>query len=157
MKENFLNIYQAARIHAGFTQETASELLHLSTRTLSDYENGKYKVPDEMVVSMTEKYNAPWLPLMHLKNIAIGVDLDDVCFKELSGSTIGFQSSLSNIQDILRNLIDVVSDDEISTDEIPTVNKIQEKLFHLLISTLNLIISLQEKSPSRAGTQKGQI
>ena len=104
---------------------------------------------------MTEKYYASWLPIMHLKNVAIGLSLDNVTFKELSGSTVGFQSSLGHIQDILRHLIDVVSDDVIDEQEIKTVERIQDKLFDLLISTLNLIVSLQEKSPSRAATHKG--
>lgn len=154
MRRDFINFYQVARNNAGLTQEHASELLHISIRTLSDYENNKYKVPDEIVVAMTEKYNASWLPLMHLKNISPGVNLEELCLKELSGSTISFQSSLGHIQDVLRHLIDVVSDEVIDEKEVYTVKIIQEKLFDLLIATLNLIVSLQEKSPSRAGTHK---
>lgn len=157
MKESCVNIYKIARINSNLTQEQASELLSVSVRTLSDYENSKYKVPDDLVVSMTEKYYASWLPIMHLKNVAVGISLENVTFKELSGSTIGFQSSLGHIQDVLRHLIDVVSDDEIDDHEVKIVQKIQEKLFDLLISTLNLIISLQEKSPARAGTPKGHV
>lgn len=155
MREHCINIYKTARVNASLTQEQASELLNVSCRALSDYENGKYKVPDDLVVSMTEKYYASWLPIMHLKNVAIGLSLDNVTFKELSGSTVGFQSSLGHIQDVLRHLIDVVSDNVIDEQEIKTVERIQDKLFDLLISTLNLIVSLQEKSPSRAATHKG--
>ena len=157
MKDTCINIYKTARINANLTQEQGSELLNVSVRTLSDYENSKYKVPDDLVVAMTEKYYASWLPIMHLKNVAIGISLEDVTFRELSGSTIGFQSSLGHIQDVLRHLIDVVSDDEIDESEVKTVQRIQDKLFDLLISTLNLIVSLQEKSPVRAGTHKGHV
>lgn len=145
MRENSINIYQIARNQSGLTQENAAELLSVGVRTLSDYENGKYKVPDDVVIAMTEKYPAPWLPIMHLKNVAPGIDLDSVKMKGLSGSTICFQSSLGHIEDILRELIEVVRDDEITENEMPQVQRIESELLVLLTSTLNLIISIGAK------------
>lgn len=59
------NRYKECRERVGFTQSQAAEMLHVSERSLSDYENNKTKVPDDVVLRMTQIYNAPTLTWCH--------------------------------------------------------------------------------------------
>ncbi|MFS8542113.1 MAG: helix-turn-helix transcriptional regulator, partial [Tissierellales bacterium] len=67
MKKRCRNIYRIARKSAGYTQEEAAELLHVSPRSLSDYEQGKTIPPDDVVCKMVEIYGARWLGYEHLR------------------------------------------------------------------------------------------
>jgi transcriptional regulator with XRE-family HTH domain len=55
MSKECVNRYQTSRVNAGLTQEQAAALLHISVRTLSDYENSKIP-PDDIVAAMTKIY-----------------------------------------------------------------------------------------------------
>jgi DNA-binding XRE family transcriptional regulator len=86
MSGNCINRYKLCRETAHFTQEHAAELLHISPRTLSDYENGHTKVPDDIVDAMATHYKCPLLAWWHLKTHSIlGKYLPDVVMP----STVG--------------------------------------------------------------------
>ena len=69
------NLYKICRISAGLTQEQAAELLAVSQRTLSEYENGRARVPDDIVAAMVEVYNSPLIAYYHL----ISAPSEDIC------------------------------------------------------------------------------
>lgn len=62
------NYYKTCRENASFTQEYAAEMLFISVRSLSDYENGKTVPPDETVERMVDFYKTKLLGWWHLKN-----------------------------------------------------------------------------------------
>lgn len=68
MQYNCRNYYKICRESAGFTQEYAAELLVVSVRSLSDYENGKTAPADEIVDKMVDIYNTKLLGWWHLRN-----------------------------------------------------------------------------------------
>lgn len=70
MKKPCDNRYKLCRESAAFSQEQASERLHISTRTLSDYENGRTNVPEDTVSAMADLYNSPSLIIWHMKNFS---------------------------------------------------------------------------------------
>ena len=79
MRKTCENRYKLCRENADFTQEHAAGLLHISIRTLSDYENGHAKVPDDIVDAMAEHYKSPVLAWWHLKHYSVlGKYLPDV-------------------------------------------------------------------------------
>ena len=113
------NRYKVCRETAGFTQSQAADLLHTSERSLSDYENGKTKVPDDIVASMSEEYNAPLLAWWHLKETSVlGKYLPDIIMPQTNGD-MAFQLVLA--QDDLSPAVDsikkIVSDGRIDGDE----------------------------------------
>ncbi len=57
MKNPCENPYKLARMIAGLNQEDAAFLLHISTRTLSEYERGAVRPHDDIVEKMIEVYN----------------------------------------------------------------------------------------------------
>lgn len=73
------NYYKTCRENAGMTQEYAAGALHISVRTLSDYENDNSNVPDDIVNTMCDLYSTNQLALWHLKNKSpLGKFLPDI-------------------------------------------------------------------------------
>ena len=66
--------YKISRNNAGLTQADAAERLAegtgrpLAIRTLSDYENGHSKVPDDVAAAMARVYECPILIYLHVAN-----------------------------------------------------------------------------------------
>ena len=86
MSGNCTNRYKLCRETAKYTQEHAAELLHISPRTLSDYENGHTKVPDDIVSAMADHYNSPLLAWWHLKNHSVlGKYLPEIQMPQTNG------------------------------------------------------------------------
>ena len=65
MSNDCENLYKVCRTSAGLTQEQAAELLGVAPRTLSDYENERTRVPDDIVDAMSRIYKAPLLAWWH--------------------------------------------------------------------------------------------
>lgn len=68
MQNECMNIYKIARINAKdkLTQQTAAERLHISSRSIADYETSVTVPPDDIVCSMIELYQNKWLGYQHL-------------------------------------------------------------------------------------------
>jgi DNA-binding XRE family transcriptional regulator len=62
---------KAARINAGFTQEEASERLHIHKSSLSNYETGKTAPPMDIALLMAELYDVPINDLNFCKAISL--------------------------------------------------------------------------------------
>ena len=66
--------YKISRHSAGLTQEQAAEMLAeevgrpLAVRTLSNYENGHDRVPDDVVAAMAKVYGCPIIVWLHVAN-----------------------------------------------------------------------------------------
>ena len=83
------NLYKICRTSAGLTQEQAAEMLGIAPRTLSDYENDRTKVPDDIVDAMSRHYKAPLLAWWHLRNTSVlGKYLPDVVMPQTNGDLI---------------------------------------------------------------------
>lgn len=49
----------AARVNAGFTQAEVAKRLHISSRTILNWENGVVKIPFISLKVLSELYNIP--------------------------------------------------------------------------------------------------
>jgi transcriptional regulator with XRE-family HTH domain len=95
MSKNHESRYKTSRTTAGMTQEAAAELLGVAPRTLSDYENDRARVPDDIVASMADVYKSPLLAWWHLKNHSVlGKYLPDVSEPQTHGD-MAFQLILA--------------------------------------------------------------
>ena len=80
------NCYKISRNNAKLTQEQAAELLGISARTLSDYENDHTKVPDDIVAAMADVYKCPLIVWWHLRhNSVLGKYLPDIQMPQTNG------------------------------------------------------------------------
>lgn len=118
MNNNRYFYYGACREHAGMTQESAAEMLHIAVRTLSKYEN-EGGVPDCTVDAMCRLYNTPLLAWWHLKNFSeLGKYLPSISVVTTTGDLI-FQLLLAKDElgaafDALKG---IYADEKIDTDE----------------------------------------
>lgn len=137
------NPYQACRVASGFTQERATELLAVSIRTLSNYENNHAPVPEDVVKKMIEVYNSPSLAWQHFKHTSIlGEYLTDVAPPQ-SYSDMVFQLILAenDLKPAVRQIMEALrhgcvdsgqqEDYETAIEQIKTVNaKLLSVLFY---------------------------
>lgn len=61
------NIYQAARMAAGLTQERAAEALTISVESLRLYETDRRIPPNCIVARMSDLYNTQYLIIQHVR------------------------------------------------------------------------------------------
>ena len=112
MQRIYPNIYKTARQSAGFTQEQAAELLHLSIRSLSDYEGGKTIPGDDIVCGMIETYKTEWLGYEHLKRSAeVGQRyLPDIDLTDLAKSVLRLQKEVADVVQVNPDMVEVACD-----------------------------------------------
>ena len=79
MQKKYTQPYSTHRKNAQLSQEKAAERLHISRRSLSDYERCLTPVPHDIAERMSELYNAPGLIYEHvLYNPVLGKYFADV-------------------------------------------------------------------------------
>lgn len=121
MSKECMLYYKTCRESAGIRQEDAAEHLNVGCRILSDYENGKAKVPDDIVDRMSELYRSPLLAWWHLKtNSVLGKYLPDVVIPKTDVDMV-FQGILAKdkLAPIVEGIKEIMSDgmiDELEED-----------------------------------------
>lgn len=125
MNKDCIIYYKTCRESAGIRQEESAELLNVSIRSLSDYENGKSRVPDDIVDRMAEIYKSPLLAWWHLKeNSVLGKYLPDVAIPKTEVDMV-FQSILAKdkLSPIIDGLKEIMSDGVIDEMEEGDLNE----------------------------------
>ena len=113
------------RENSGLSQEYAAGLLHIAPRTLSDYENDKTTVPDDIVMAMGKIYDTNFLVWWHLKyRTPYGEILPEI----YEPSTIGdmmFSYVLAKdaTDDSYESFKDVYEDRQLQISEIPRLKE----------------------------------
>jgi transcriptional regulator with XRE-family HTH domain len=134
--------YKTCRESAGIKQDDAAAYLSISCRTLSDYENNKARVPDDIVDSMAELYRSPLLAWWHLKtNSVLGKYLPDVIVPKTEVDMV-FQGILAKdklspivegIKEIMSDgTIDVLEEEELD-DHIDDMRIVNNKLTSIIL------------------------
>jgi transcriptional regulator with XRE-family HTH domain len=124
------------------TQEQAAELLNVSPRTLSDYENGHANVPDVTVAAMCKEYNTPLLAWWHLKHTSVLCEfLPDVIMPKTDGDmTAQICLAESKLNKVANEIREIMFDGKVDGDEqldfqsaMEIVKQINAKLFSVLV------------------------
>lgn len=134
--------YKTCRESAGIKQEVAAEKLNVSIRSLSDYENGKARVPDDIVDSMAKLYRSPLLAWWHLKTISVlGKYLPDVIVPKTEVDMV-FQGILAKdkLSPVIDGLKEIMSDgmidemeEEVLDDHIEDMRIVNNKLTSIIL------------------------
>jgi len=143
------NRYKICRSTSGLTQEQAAELLGVAPRTLSDYENGHARVPDDIVATMADLYKSTILPWWHLKQTSVlGKYLPDIIIPQTNGD-MAFQLILA--KDTLEPTVEMIKSimangciDEHEQDDfnksIDMIRQVNAKLLSVIIYAGNIEI-----------------
>ena len=112
------SIYQLAREVSGLTQERAAEYLNIATETSASYEQGRRKVPDDIVFAMSELYQHPILCYKHLRLKATARELPDVEVRSLSQAVIMLLKNMDDIEENRNTILRIAYDNKIDENEL---------------------------------------
>lgn len=130
MKETSRNYYKECRESAKLSQEQAAELLHISVRSLSDYENGKTVPADDIVENMVDIYHTRLLGWIHLRSTS---SLAMKCIPEVqkprSEADIFLQVIFSedDVLDIKEKMKKILEDGKITEDEMSDFEEVKKQ------------------------------
>lgn len=134
------NIYQAARLQKGITQERAADAIPCSVRSISDYEAGVTIPPAETVVRMAEIYDAQYLCYQHLRQTSEIAQrlIPDVRECDLPEAVLRLIDQIYDFADARedRRLISIAKDGMIDETERPEFDRIVSKLDEIIQSAL---------------------
>lgn len=140
MEDNMSNIYQAARLQKGITQERAADAIPCSVRSLADYESGVRIPPSETVVRMAEIYDAQYLCYQHLRQTSEIAQrlIPDVRECDLPEAVLRLIDQIYDFADARedRRLIAIAKDGTIDENERPEFDRIVSKLDEIIQSAL---------------------
>jgi transcriptional regulator with XRE-family HTH domain len=126
------NIYRAARISRGLTQEAAAAKIPINVRSLREYESGERVPNSDTVVRMSEIYDAQYLCYQHLRQTSeiaqrLIPDTGDLALPEavlqLLDAVYAFADNKTD-----RRLIAIARDGVIDEQERPEYDRIVEDL-----------------------------
>lgn len=151
MQEKYPNCYKRARQATLFSQESAAEVLGLSSESLKQYEGGRRVPPDETVARMCEVYGVPWLALEHrAATDPLGV-LPEVTPKSLPMATISLTNRLRSAADRLAGLLQIAEDGVIDANERPEFDEIVAELRGTIAAAYQVIYAAGAKKERPEG------
>ena len=126
-----------------------AENIYISRRRLEEIETGKREpYPDEILI-MAEAYDAPYL-VEHYCNHICKIGQKFGCkYVENKGdaykATVMFIKSLKEAEQAKENILEILSDGEISQDEILMLDEAISKLNETMTDIINLKIALEKE------------
>lgn len=147
MSEHVKNYYKMCRENAGMTQEYAAGALSVSVRTLSDYENDKASVPDDIVDSMCRIYDTKYLAMWHLKNKSrLGRYLPDIFEPETVGDMMfSFALAQDGVDEAYDSIRKIFTDRKLSCDELPAMVQAVAVASEALKNLTSIVIYAEQK------------
>ena len=147
------NCYKISRNNARFTQEQAAELLGVAPRTLSDYENGHSRVPDDIVASMAEVYRCPLIVWWHLRHYSVlGKYLPDIQMPQTNGDAalqlwLARKDIIPTVEVAMEILGGEMCQQALQSfeDEVGKVERVKAMLLSFIIYSRNLIKEQREE------------
>jgi len=146
MSQNGKNIYQAARMAAGLTQERAAELICSSPRSIAAYEAGERIPADDIVVKMVEVYGTQFLAYQHLRS---NMELARSILPEIVPTTLplAILKLQKEVHDFLRvqdEMIEITCDGIISADELPRWTEIMKEMRDVCQAIMSIEFSVMK-------------
>jgi transcriptional regulator with XRE-family HTH domain len=149
--QEYRNIYQTSREHAGLTQEAAAEHLALSVESLRKYETGRCRPADRTVKSMVELYGDPYLGYLHMQDSPLADCLPQVRLTGIQQASMRIVRMIGRFVRDQRvdQLLEITEDGVIDADEQPAFHEIMDELGEIARSWLALGFCGHKKTPER--------
>lgn len=139
MPGNDRNIYQTARLAAGFSQEQAAELLGASVESLRAYETGQRVPPAVRVAEMEAVYHAPGLRLQHAAATdELGIIPKAVRVRSLEQATLRLMRIVRDMLTHLQRLMEIAEDGVIDETEVDDFDRIEDFISAVVAACLEV-------------------
>lgn len=147
MQRKCRNIYQVARLYAGYNQETAAELINVSVESIRAYERGATIPPSATVLRMIDVYETPWLGYQHLKiSDPVGQKhLPNIEFRNLPVSVLQLQKEMADTNAISGEMIEITCDGKVDKHEESRWSHVHKELRDLISAALSVIFAPLDK------------
>ena len=133
------NIYASARERMGYTQERASELIPISVRALSDYENGKTLPQLDVVDRMCKVYKDSGLFYKHYTALQLSNGrMFQVTTDDLAQAALSSFDSLDSVSSLRCEITRIAKDGKIEDGERGEWKAIEGEIVKLIYSLLSL-------------------
>lgn len=148
MRKQCENIYKIARKAAGLTQEQAAELLHISVRSLTEYEAGRTIPASDIVCKMIEVYGTPWLAYEHLRQSSeVGRRyLPEVDLTDLAKSVLRLQKEVADVENIKPKMVEVACDGVVHPHEEEIWSRVIKEVLEMAGAALAVVFSQKERA-----------
>lgn len=144
MQSDCINIYKKARVAAGIkSQQIAAEKLHISVRSLADYETGFTVPPEDIVCGMIELYKNRWLGYQHLQEHSeIGRRyLPKIQETDLAVAVLKLQKEVRDIDSIQSAMIEVACDGKVDHHERPLWGNVEKEVSEVAGAAMALVFA----------------
>lgn len=144
MQNDCMNIYKKARLAANIkSQELAAEKLHISRRSLADYETGVTVPPEDVVCAMIELYGNRWLGYQHLQTHSlIGRRyLPEIQETDLAVAVLKLQKEVRDIDHIQATMIEVACDGKVDLHEQPKWGFVEKEVREVAGAAMALVFA----------------
>ena len=141
MHERYRSIYQLARNNARLTQEQAAELLHISVRSLADYESGATTPNGDIVNDMVDIYDANWLGYEHLRQSSkVGQRcLPAINITDLAQSVLSLQKESIDVENIKPCMIKIASNGRVDDHEVERWEEVTKEILEMAGAALSVV------------------
>jgi hypothetical protein len=144
MQSNCMNIYKKARLAAGIkSQQIAAEHLHISVRSLADYETGVTVPPEDVVCGMIKLYGNRWLGYQHLQEHSeIGRRyLPKIQETDLAVAVLRLQKEVRDIDNIQSAIVEVVCDGRVDHHERELWGSVEKEVSEVAGAAMALVFA----------------
>lgn len=143
MNESCRNIYQIARKNSGLTQLEASELLHISPRSLSAYELEETVPHGDVVFQMVNLYDSKWLGYEHLRiSTAVGKQcLPPINVNDLAQSVLVLQKESTDVENLKSCMIEIASNSRVDDYQVERWKEVTKEVFEMAGAALSVVFS----------------
>ncbi len=136
------SIYKIPRVASGFTQEQVAECLDYSVSAIQAFEAGDRLPPNAVVAKMAELFDAPNLPIQHLRQDTMGRNvLPDVQVKGLAAAALALFNRIDDFPKIRRTLQDIAEDNQVSEDEKTEWEQTKRYLWEFVKAAMEVLYS----------------
>ncbi len=126
-----------------------AENIYISRRRLEEIETGKREPYTDELLIMAEAYDAPYLVEHYCNHICkIGQKFGCKCVENKGDAykaTIMFIKSLKEAEQAKENILEILSDGEVTPDEINMLDEAISKLNETMTDIINLKIALEKE------------
>ena len=151
-------IYKTSRHNTQLTQEQAAELLSVSVDSLKNYEGGRCRPPEDVVLRMVRIYEDRLLGYEHLRSTPLGMEiLPPIDVETLEAATLRYQQAMTRARNMDNQLVDIACDGRIDAGESGVWGNICGTISSTVGALLSLtLIKTKSRQRGNADSSKGK-